>query len=97
MDFWIGRIYEAITGTAAPSVPAVRRAIGASAPHEQTLRRWRKGQSLPSEVDIFFLLSMADKASPGFSRDHETAIAYTWWGASRRKWAGKPAAEVSDV
>ena len=90
MDFWIGRIYEAIVGTPAPSVPAVRRAIGGGAPCEASLRAWRKGHRLPSEADVFRLLLVADRTSPGFSRDHETAIAYAWWGASRKRWAGVP-------
>ena len=87
MTFWIGRIYEAITGIAAPSVPAVRRAIGAAAPCEQTLRRWRKGLALPSEADVFLLLSWADKVVPTFSRENEAAIRDAWWTAARAKWA----------
>ena len=88
MEFWIDRIYAAICGKPAPSAPAVRRAIGPSAPCEASLRAWRRGLRVPSEGDIFRLLSVADRASPGFSRDNETAIAYAWWGAARKRWAG---------
>ena len=93
MEFWIGRIYEAIVGRPAPPCAVVRRAIGVSAPCERLLRDWRKGHRLPSEADVFRLLIVADRTSPGFSRDHETAIAYAWWGASRKRF--ETAGEVS--
>jgi len=85
VKFLIGRIYEAITGTAAPSIPSVRRAIGAGAPCEANLRAWRDGRRLPSERDVFYLLAMADKKDPTFSRDYNVQIRDAWWvEASRR-------------
>ena len=90
MKFLVSRIYEAITGTAAPSIPAVRRAIGAGAPCEASLRAWRDGRRLPSERDVFYLLTMADKNQPEFSREHEAEIRDAWWMEAKRRAAGVP-------
>lgn len=96
LHVWIGRMYEAITGKVAPPATDVAQAIGAKAPCLRLLRDWRKGTRVPSAEDVFLLLSVAEKARPGFSKDYECSIRAAWWAAAKRQWAGTPG-EVSDA